>query len=366
MLYICILVSNLNRMKRLYSISLLLLLSLSHNLFSQSDCKGNLKQAQDFYSTGEFENCIQLINSALSNCFYTKKEKEDLYQLLIQSYLETDNLLEADIVTKKLLNNNPSYEVIETSCTEDYSRLLKKFSVHPLISIGIRNTALRPTFKTTKVFSVLLDKGNYSANYTTSKTLLMYYGWIEYQFKKNISLNTEFTGLNIEYNRNLSTDNWNMNFNETMTFFECPFYLKKYFITTKSIFPFASAGLSYLKLLKSNAKTQIEYSTESYLTGDRTLVSSSLSNIDMLSMRKQNSFSLLLGAGIGFRFKNFGIYLDARYYRGINNLTKTSNRFSNSSLINDYFYIDNSILLNKFEGGISILYTLKNLVKKNK
>lgn len=343
-----------------FSLSLLFL----NNIISQTDCKKNLKLAQDFYNAGEFENCIQTSNAALKDCFYNKKEKEDFYQLLIQSCLETDNLSEADFFAKKLLNSNPIYEVQENNYTEDYSRLIKKFNVHPLISIGVRNTALKPSFKTTKVFSVLLDNVDYKSPYTTSKTLLMYYGWVDYQFHKSTSLNAEFTALNIEYNRTFSKTDWEMYFKEKMSFFEVPLYLKKYFLTTKTIFPFASAGLSYLKISKSTAYAQISYKNESYLTGETTSYTSNLVDIDMISMRKQNSFLWLVGAGVGFRFKNFGLFIDGRYYGGINNLTKTSNRFSNSSLINDYFYIDNGVKLNKFEAGISICYTIKNLVKK--
>ncbi|MDX2174568.1 MAG: outer membrane beta-barrel protein [Bacteroidota bacterium] len=353
-------------MRLISYIFLLFLLVFSHNLISQNDCKNNLKQAQDLYDGGEFDNCIHYSNSALANCLYSKKEKEDFYQLLIQSYLQTDNLVEADTYVKKLLNSNPNYEVPENNFTEDYSRLIKKYSVHPLFSIGLRNTVLSPSFKTTKVFSVLLDDVNYSAPYTTSKTLLMYYGWLEYEFTKNLSVNLEFTGLNIEYNRVLYKRDWDVTFKEKMTFFESPFYFKKYLFTTKTIFPYASVGMSYLKLLKSSADVQINYSNESYLTGEKSSFSRSMTDIDMLSLRKQNSFLWLIGGGVGFKFKNFGLFVDVRYYGGINNLTKTSNRFGNSSLINDYFYIDNSIKLNKFEGGISLSYTIKNLVKKSK
>jgi hypothetical protein len=36
----------------------------------------------------------------------------------------------------------------------------------------------------------------------------------------------------------------------------------------------------------------------------------------------------------------------------------------NQSLINDYFYVDNSIKLNQFELGVSISYALINSVKR--
>jgi hypothetical protein len=41
------------------------------------------------------------------------------------------------------------------------------------------------------------DNLNYSSPYLTTKTLLMYYGFIEYQFKKNIS----FTNFNSHFDK---------------------------------------------------------------------------------------------------------------------------------------------------------------------
>lgn len=345
---------------------LLISLLISKNNIAQSDCKKNIKQAEDFYTAGEFDNCIQLTTSALKNCFYSKKEKEDAYQLLIKCYLETDNIQEADKYAKKLLNNNPNYELKENNNFEDYNRLIKKFSVHPLLSIGLRNTALRPNFKTTKVFSVLLDGVDYNAPYVTTKTLLMYYGWIEFEFIKNLSLNAEFTGLNMEYERRFNKSNWNLSYNEKLSFLEIPFYLKKNFLTTKTIFPYASFGLSYLGLTKATANAQLDYETQSSITGEKQSTTIFENNINIISQRSKSNFLGLVGAGIGFRFKNFGLFIDVRYYKGINNLTQTSNRFNNNVLLNDYFYIDNSVVLNKFEGGICISYTLKNSVKKIK
>jgi hypothetical protein len=200
-------------MLRNFYIFFIFSLYITINSKAQTNCKQQLKQAEDFFNIGEFENCIQLLNTSLKNCSYTKKEQEVIYELLVKSNIETDNLLEVDYNTIKLFKTNPFYELKEDNNSEDFNRHIKKFSVLPMLSIGLRNTVSKPNFKTTKVFSVLLDGVDYAAPYITTKTLLLYYGWIEYQFKKNFSVNAEFTRLNFEYNRNFSKTNWEMNFN---------------------------------------------------------------------------------------------------------------------------------------------------------
>ena len=345
---------------------LLFFLFFSGKVFSQSDCDKKIIEAENSLASAEYNNCIQILTSALSDCNNSKKEKEDIYELLIKAFIETDNVVEQDAYAKKLLENNPTYELKETNNTEDYNRLIKKFDVHPLLSIGIRNTAMDPSFETKKIYSVLLDKVDYSAPYSTSNILLMYYAWAELQFNKNTSLNLELTLLNIQLERNFSKLNWEMTYHEKMSFIETPIYLKKYIFSTKTVFPFISLGLSYLRLTRSRSDATINYLTESPITGDKSNFYSATNNMDMLPMRNKNTVSALAGLGIGFKFKNFGIYLDGRYYRGLNNLTKTQKRFYNESLINNYFYIDNAVLLTKFEAGITIAYTLKNSIKKNR
>jgi hypothetical protein len=83
-----------------------------------------------------------------------------------------------------------------------------------------------------------------------------------------------------------------------------------------------------------------------------------------MSMRNKNTFEWLAGAGIGYKLKNIRMFLDVRYYRGINSFTNASNRYDVPFLQSDYYYIDNSVKMNKFEIGASISYTLKNSVKK--
>jgi hypothetical protein len=86
----------------------------------------------------------------------------------------------------------------------------------------------------------------------------------------------------------------------------------------------------------------------------------------MLPLHNQNNYEWLAGLGMGYRFKNLGIFIDGRYTKTFNNITNTANRYANSVLVNNYYYVANSVKLNKYEIGLSLCYTLKSSIKKIK
>lgn len=350
-------------MKRNYIFILLSFLCFVFTTKAQNSCEQNIKQAEEFYMNGDYENCIHILEKSIKECDFSKKKKEDALELLAKSHLEQDNLFQAETSVRKLLENNPHYELKETDVHEDFDILVRKFDVLPLFSIGIGNAGLQPEFKISKTYSIL-GNTDYNTPYSTKKTILLYYAWAEYEFRKNISANLDIINFSLQYDRNFSKNSdWTMTYNEKMSFIEIPFYVKRYFLLGKTIIPYATLGAGYLRIREAKAHAAISYTNEAVFTGEKTSFSS-VENFDVLNMRNQNSFEWLAGGGIGFKLKNLGIFMDARFYGGINSLTNSSKRFENNSLTNDYFYIDNSIKLNKYQIGISISYTLKNLIRK--
>ncbi len=331
---------------------------------AQNSCDQSTKQAEELYNSGDYENCIRILEKSFKECRTSKKISEDILELLAKSHLEQDNVVQAEADVKSMLENNPHYELKDGNNNEDFELLVKKFDVHPQFSIGVRNAALLPKLKSTKTFSIL-NNVDYSAPYTTAKTILIYNIWAEYEFHKGLSLNSEFIDFSLNYNRNFSrgTD-WSMAYRENLSFIEVPLYLKKYFPIGKNVMPYVDLGIGYLRMTKAAAGSSIAYINEDAYTGAKTNFAAGSENMDMLKMRNENNYEWIAGAGIGYKFKNLGLFIDARYCGGLMSLTNTSNRFENTALTNNYFYIDNAIKLNKFEIGISISYTLINSIKK--
>jgi hypothetical protein len=348
------------------------LILISQLAESQTDCVKKISRGEDLYNSADYNSAVDVLTKALENCFYTTKQKEDVYKLLVKSNIEMDNYVQANYYTKKLLENNPGYELDLANNPEDYILQIQKHNVHPLITIGVRDAFTTPSISTKRVFSILPDV-NYETEYvtfntrSTAKLINRYFAWFEYQPLPSTSFVAEIGYFNVRIERRLFKPGWTLNYNEKMSFIEIPVFAKQYFLLKKLINPYLVGGVCYQNQRRAKADVNISYSNASFTAANQpTEISLAQIDVDMLPQRKINTFAALFGAGIGYKYKNFGISADARYYYGINNLTKTSNRFYNSSLINDYFYIDNEVVLNKWETALSLSYTIKNLVKKKR
>jgi hypothetical protein len=352
----------------LFSKIRLIVFILSYSLFSsfalaQSNCEQNLKQADELYNAGDYDNCISILESSLKKCGFSKKKKEFAFELLTKAYLEQDNLQKANQSVVGLLKNNPYYETKENAEHEDFEILVEKFDALPVLSVGLRNTVMKPSFKTTKINSVL-ESIDYGAAYQTNRTVLLYYGIAEYGFKKEYSVNVDFINYKISLNRTLTNSKTiALSYLENSSFIEIPVYFKKYFFIGKNVSLYSALGAGYLRTTKANATLGISYLSEDIYTGAQSEYTS-VESFDVLTQKSRNSYEWLAGVGGGFRFRGLGIYIDARYTGGLSSLNNSANRFQNSTIVTDYFYVDNAVKMNKYELGLSISYTLKNVVKK--
>jgi hypothetical protein len=326
------------------------------NILSSDQCSFLLKESDHAFSNGLYEICIEKTELLLSSCKLSKKEKEHALEMLAKAYVETHDAGKAEAVVKTLLNKFPHYELNENGNSEYYNRLIKKYNIHPLISIGIRNTGLWRLYNTSEIFTISDGPLNTEPYYAEAYTFT-YYGWAEIEFNKGISLNGDLMIWTSKYNRSgikgtgLEIDYW-----EYHEFVEIPLYLKKYFKAPGNILPYVTAGLGWLYMYQATGNVN-KYNSEDDLIYI-------MNNINVLDMRNRHNIEWLAGAGVGYKIKNLRMFADMRYYGGITSLTNPSRRFENETLINEYSYIDNSVKMNKFEVGVSIAYTFKNSVKK--
>jgi hypothetical protein len=320
-----------------------------------TDASDILQRAKDLFSAGDYDGCINLIEDfrVPGKYFFTKKAKEDILVLKTKAYIEKDNMEEAQLTVKKILIKNPGYELIENDHTEDYNRLVKKFVVYPLFTIGARNSALHPMMKTKKIYFVLEGK-DYSAPYKSKTDFITeYYGWIEYGLNRSFSVNIEGSLNSCSYTREMNGGKkWQLNYSESMSFLEIPVYLKGYLPFTKNIISYASVGFGWMRMLSAKANIALYNQTDD--------------EFDVLKMRRKNSFEAIGEVGLGYKFRNLKICLFGRYFKGLNSITNSARRFDNPELIENYYYIDNSVVLDKYELGASISFVIKNAVKKFK
>jgi opacity protein-like surface antigen len=331
-----------------------------------------LKEAENNFKDGMYLKCIENLNGIWKLGKLYKKEKEKVLELLAKAYLEVDRPEEADRTVNNLLHNNPHYELREGENSEDYNSLVKKYKVHPLFTIGVRNTADWVNYKTMKIYSVL-DGLDYNKPYSKYRYGIlegfgfMYYGWGELEFDRDISFNAEFTFWWTKYNRDFtSPPGFSLSFWETDNYLEIPVYVKRYFHLGKNVLPYITAGIGWNYMTQSLGSLTISYTKDDIITGKNIDFSAYKYDINMLESRNRHTFEWIAGAGIGYKIKNLRLFFDARYYGGLNSFTNPEKGLTNSLLVDEFYYVDSSVHLNQFELGVSISYTLFNSIKKSK
>jgi opacity protein-like surface antigen len=329
---------------------------------SETKCLDAIKEGERFYQNGLYERCIYILENVLKTCDLPKSEKLKVMENLARAYIEIDESGKAETTVNVMLKNFPHYELKEEENPEAYNRLVKKFKIHPKFSVGLRNTADWVNFKTTKIYSVL-DDLDYTEPYSQELEGilhgfgLMYYGWAELEFDGGVSVNGDLIFKWTKFTRDFSKESeFDMNFSEQDNYLEIPVYLKKYFHIGKNTLPYLTAGMGWLYMIKADGNAMIKYvdSESPVYSGD----------IDMIEMRNRHTFEWLAGAGIGYKLKNLRLFIDLRYYGGFNSFTNPEKGLDNTLLVNEFFYVDNSVRLKQFEIGASASYTLFNSVKR--
>ena len=329
---------------------------------NERECAEKVMEADRFFQEGFYDKCIEMLEGVLKSCNLAKGEKGYAMELLAKAYLETDEPGKAESTVNLMLRNNPHYNLIDQNNPESYNRLVKKFRIHPRFSVGIRNTLDWMNYKTTRIF--YLDGIHYDEPYKKELEGIindfnwMYYGWAELEFDGNISLNGDLTFKWTNFVREIEMPSYLLTFKEQDNYVEIPLYLKKYFPVGKYVLPYVTAGMGWLYMTKATGSGTIDYPEDipSVTTGD----------ISMLELRNRSTFEWIAGAGIGYKLKNLRLFVDVRYYGGMNSITNPEKTSSTNIIVNDYLYIDNYVRFNQFELGASVTYTFINSVKRIK
>jgi hypothetical protein len=324
-------------------------------------CQEMLKQADVFYANGSFLDCVTNIEKVLAAYDLKKSDRVHALELAAKASVEAGDQGKADTYINVMLKLFPHYDLKEEENSESFNRLVKKYKIHPAISLGVRNTADFMKYNTMKV--ITYNGISYDTPY--QKELegilndfgIMYYGFAELEFNKGISLNGDLTFKWTNFNRDLaSAPPIQLTFWEHDNYMEIPIYIKKYFKVSKNYMAYAAAGMGWLCLLSATATADIYFQASDSLMG--------LRDFNMLPYRNRNTFEWLAGAGFGYKYRNLRMFFDVRYCGGLGSITNPEKGYGSETLVNDFLYVDNTVRLTQFELGVSISYTLFNSVKK--
>ena len=352
------------RMKR--NVLILVLIVFALRVAGQTNCSAgeSLKSAGIAYQSGLFLNSIQSLEFLLDSCDITRKEKLQALELLAKSYVEIDEMDKAEATVNILLRNFPHYDLIESENPEQYNRLVKKYKIHPLITIGVKNTANWLQHKTTGVYTVL-DGLDYSQPQAKAPYWFTYYGMAEYEFINGLSANIDLMFFLSSYRRDIKADpTFNLIYIEHDGFIEFPVYLKKYFYLGKNFQVYASGGAGLFYMWKARGNVYLTYTTQDIITGKNADFNGYLEDVNYLDMKNRATAQWNAGIGVGYKVKNLRLFFDARYLGEIGSFTDPEKSDMFPELKNDFFYIDQKMKINQFEMGATISYTLFNSVKR--
>jgi hypothetical protein len=341
------------------------LLRAQQPAWDKEECSARIVNSAASYQSGQFINVITTLENALISCDFSRKEKEQALEMLAKAYVETGDQEKAESTVNIMLKNFPHYELKEAENPELYNRLVKKFEIHPLFTLGAKNTANWLRHRTTKVYSVL-DGIDYSPPLDESGYWFTYYGMAEYEFIKDLSVNVDVMFFLSNYNRYFHKDpGFNLNYWENDGFIEFPVYLKKYFHLSKNLLFYVSAGAGPFAMWKARGNVSLSYTVaDSALTGKNTSFDSGMYNVNFLSAKNRVVGQWNAGIGIGYTLKNLRLFLDARYLGGMRSFNAPEKSDIFPELKNDYFYIDQEMKMTQFELGATISYTFFNSVKR--
>ncbi|MCX6333495.1 MAG: hypothetical protein NT092_04230, partial [Bacteroidia bacterium] len=153
---------------------------------ADSVCLSMINQAEANYNNSLYLDCLDNIEQALSKYEMKRADKTRALELAAKSSVEMGEMGKADSYVNVLIKTFPHYDLIESGNPELYNRLVKKYKIHPLITIGVKNTANWLQHKTTGVYSVL-DGLDYSQPQAKAPYWFTYYGMAEYEFIDGLS-----------------------------------------------------------------------------------------------------------------------------------------------------------------------------------
>jgi hypothetical protein len=368
-------------MKQLIKIFFFTLILSYSDAYSQlNEDASYLKQAEDFFNQGLYNEAKAALTGIMLTCFdntaltaatrkasrytiYSKSEVEGALILWARIHIEKGETEIAEKAIYRLIEFNPNFKPSSGIYRESFYTIFKSYSVSPRLFVGAGIGMNKPTFKVKQVYSIY-DSLDYSAKYL-SKAGYIYTGFIEWQPFKNIGINTNYGYSKMILNRSLQGLHQNrtyLNYEEVIYTNELGATLRKYFLDSK-LKPYIGIGIMYSKMRQSLSNIEINYSTKdryTSVTKERTITKNS---IDMVDFRNKNRFATLYAIGLRYQFKNLLFFAESKFNIDFVDFNNASNPSNTQELGYLYYYIDNDIVLTRFDFSLSMAYIFGHTIK---
>ena len=157
-----------------------------------------------------------------------------------------------------------------------------------------------------------------------------------------------------------------------LTYLEVPLFLKYDFINTAGgkikvkgkdkshvkistsggLIAFVQVGVSYTRLL--NANTKIDKETNEFGRVEQFQYEQGVSNLFL-----KNNYNWMIGGGLGYDFQSVRLELDVNYKNSFHNVVNVKERYSDKTLVNDYYEVLDDLKFSNLEFAVRVLFPFK-------
>ncbi len=223
----------------------------------KSDCELKIISSENLFKQGLYKEAESKIKSTLDSCSLKRKNKIESLELLARIYVETDNIDEANLIIKKLLQIHPNYEPDQNRLEEDYLKYFSKFKVTPTLSIGAYSEFVFPKFTTVGNNNFILNDFDYSSDYTANKLSSVFGLNLNFCFPTNTRISFQPGYLTLNYFRKIShktISDYYTTLTEKDNYITLPIELNQHVKLNKFTF---YIGLGYAYSIINNASAEI-------------------------------------------------------------------------------------------------------------
>lgn len=312
-------------MRIFLSCFMLFFLAKSISVFAQNPCAIALSEAEDKYDQGRLYDIEGILKECLKG--FTNEEKVRAYRLLTLTYLFLNYEEKADSSFLKLLNVNPIWKTDEDLDPLELINHSKKFTTKPkyILSAKIGTNISRANQLLDYSITKSLDKSDkYSSDFG-----FIIGGGAEMVIWKDLHLAGEifYSGKRIHLS-DTQFGFYTTNMDIVHREIELPIMLKYNFFMGK-VNPYCFGGVSpSFKAQSSTINIERTYRDENDV---ESIANPKLQDIVTTRMKNRFNYSVLLGAGINYKIGLNYVTVEARYSKGIPNVTDEENRYSISS-----------------------------------
>jgi tetratricopeptide (TPR) repeat protein len=306
------------------------LFCITINLSGQDNCREKLVSANALYEKGDLNGAIEMVLPCTKSD--ASSEVWQTYKLLAKAYLANNQEEEANKAAVKMLEINPSYEPNPRTDPKDLINLLKKIDVIPKLSLGL--SFIYGTNITVPRIQKAFAPSTYDKTY--SNKLGSQFGMVAgYNFNRNHSLELDVFYNTKNYELSYNSGGSKFTISETLNYFDFPL-LYRYSISTSKRLRFS---------LKAGAYGSILVNSYNDLNISGTTENKEVLHYSSVKRRNKILYGGVIGAGLKYKVGSGHLSFDARYHRSMTNITDPDSRYDNSTLIYDFLYLDDNILL---------------------